>query len=218
MKILALEFSSEQRSAAIAARESDECKILSSVFETGGRSTRAVSLIERALAEALLEREAIDCIAVGIGPGSYTGIRAGIALTQGWQLATGIKVLAISSVEALTLRAQLQNLHGTVTIVVDAQKNEFYLATYEISAERIVEMVPLHLTSRAAVEELATAGGFLIGPDAGGFANGRPVFPSADAVARIACRRSDFIPASDVQPIYLREANFVKAPAPRIIP
>ena len=46
-------------------------------------------------------REAIEAIAVGLGPGSYTGIRAAIALAQGWQLAREVKTLGVSSVAAM---------------------------------------------------------------------------------------------------------------------
>ena len=76
MKILAVEFSSERRSVAVLA----EGRVLGCAAETGGRTARAFSLIESALREARLEREDIECVAVGLGPGSYAGIRAAIAL------------------------------------------------------------------------------------------------------------------------------------------
>ena len=46
-------------------------------------------MIEEALREAGLEREQIEVLAVGLGPGSYTGIRVALSLAQGWQLASG---------------------------------------------------------------------------------------------------------------------------------
>ncbi|MBA4147450.1 MAG: tRNA (adenosine(37)-N6)-threonylcarbamoyltransferase complex dimerization subunit type 1 TsaB [Verrucomicrobia bacterium] len=217
MKILALEFSSEQRSVAIASIENGQCTVLGSVSETGGRSTRAVSLIERALAESKLEREEIGCIAVGIGPGSYTGIRAAIALVQGWQLATEIKVLGISSAGALASQVHEQGLRGKINIVIDAQKNEFYLAGYDLSENGFSEVMKLHLTSMAEVEGRIAADELVFGPDAGRFAKGRVLFPAAEAIVRLACSRSDFISATELEPIYLRETNFVKAPPPRLI-
>ena len=72
-------------------------------------------------------------IAVGLGPGSYTGIRAAIAMAQGWQLARGVKLLGVSSAEALAAQAQAENIFGRVNLVIDAQRGEFYLATWEIS-------------------------------------------------------------------------------------
>ena len=98
MKILALEFSSEQRSVAIV----EDGKVLGEARENTGRHTRAFALIEQALAEAKTEREQIDCIAVGLGPGSYMGTRIAIAIAQGWQLARDVKTTGVNSAEALT--------------------------------------------------------------------------------------------------------------------
>ena len=99
MKILAIEFSSDHRSVAVFGDD----QLLADRTVREGRNTAAVQLIEATLAEAKTERKQIECIAVGIGPGSYTGIRAAIALTQGWQVATGVQVQAVDSLEALAL-------------------------------------------------------------------------------------------------------------------
>ncbi|MGZ5566967.1 MAG: tRNA threonylcarbamoyladenosine biosynthesis protein TsaB, partial [Limisphaerales bacterium] len=80
MKILAVEFSSERRSVAVV----ENGRVLGEAFEMGGRA--AIALVERALATSNVDREQIECIAVGTGPGSYTGIRGAISLAQGWQL------------------------------------------------------------------------------------------------------------------------------------
>src|SRR3954449_7815273 len=106
MKILAVEFSSERRSVAVV----ENGRVLGEAFEMGGRV--AIGLVERALAEAKVEREQIECIAVGIGPGSYTGIRGAISLAQGWQLARDIKLLSISSVECMAAQAQRDKTFG----------------------------------------------------------------------------------------------------------
>ena len=63
MKILALEFSSPQRSVAVA----DDGRAMSEVIETGASGTRAFGMIEAALREAKLEREQIECVVVGLG-------------------------------------------------------------------------------------------------------------------------------------------------------
>lgn len=218
MKILALEFSSEQRSVAIATNEGGRAAILASASETGGRSTRAIGLIEKVLAEAKLEREEIGCIAVGIGPGSYTGIRAAIALTQGWQLAAPIKALPISSAEALAAQIHAKGLRGRINVIIDAQKNEFYLAGYDVAEGGFVEVLKLHLTTITHVEKLLAAGEPVFGPEAGRFPHAEVLYPSAEWIANLALTRRDFVPATDIEPIYLRETNFVKAPPPRLIP
>ena len=95
MTVLALEFSSARRSVALARGGTF---LAEAVEQTGGRGTNAFGLIEKALADAKIAREEIELIAVGLGPGSYTGIRAAIAVAQGWQLARGTKLLGVSSV------------------------------------------------------------------------------------------------------------------------
>src|ERR1051325_8252896 len=76
MKILALEFSSPRRSvAAMNSLEGTAHEVVAS----GPGATRWDEMMGAALREAKLEREQIECVAVGIGPGSYTGIRTAIA-------------------------------------------------------------------------------------------------------------------------------------------
>jgi len=76
MKILALEFSSPERSVAIV-QGSGAGLDRAEVVERGGRETRALGMIEEALRLAQLEREQIECIAVGLGPGSGLAARPG---------------------------------------------------------------------------------------------------------------------------------------------
>jgi len=176
-------------------------------------------MIEGALRDSQLEREQIDCVAVGLGPGSYAGIRAGIAFAQGWQLARNVKLLGVSGTECIAEQALLDGLSGTISVVIDAQRNEFYLAQYSLSEKGWTEIQPLHLATLAEVKEVERAGQSLIGPEVTKwFAGGRIVFPRAAVLGRMALRRSNFVAGEKLEPIYLRETSFVKAPPPRIIP
>ncbi|HXB59262.1 MAG TPA: tRNA (adenosine(37)-N6)-threonylcarbamoyltransferase complex dimerization subunit type 1 TsaB [Candidatus Acidoferrales bacterium] len=208
MTILALEFSSEQRSAAVARGGS----VLAEAVESGERNVAAFAMIEKVLGQAKMEREEIEAIAVGLGPGSYTGVRAAIALAQGWQLARGIKTTGISSVAAIAEQARLEKLFGRVNIVVDAQRGEFYFAAYDLAQTSQTEIMPLKILSMAEVQSRVKDGEILIGPEAAKiFPNARTVFPRAAAVAALAADRGDFLAAEKLEPIYLRETNFVKA-------
>ena len=223
MTILALEFSSGQRSVAVVRRGAGDVSFVASeVVETGAGRTRAFGMIEDALREAGLEREQIDVIAVGLGPGSYTGIRVALSVAQGWQLASrngGMKLLGVSSAECLAAQAQAEKISGRVNVVIDAQRNEFYLAAYEISAAGRKEIEPLRIVTRAEVESRAGAKEILIGPEVTRwFPNGRMVFPRAAVLGQLALGRSDFVAGDKLEPIYLRETNFVKAPPGRQIP
>ncbi len=221
MKILALEFSSSQRSVAIARADGSPSAnrgVVSEVIETGVKGNAPLLMVEEALRHATLEREQIDCIAIGLGPGSYTGIRAAIALAQGWQLARQVNLLGISTADCLTEQARSDGLRGYISVVIDAQREEFYLATYELDEKHSRQIQSLRIANRDAVERCAADGSTLIGPEVTNwFPSGKTIFPRAATLAHLASQRSDFVPGEKLEPIYLRETKFVKAPPPRII-
>jgi tRNA threonylcarbamoyladenosine biosynthesis protein TsaB len=216
MKILALEFSGAQRSAALW--DTDTARLVGSAVEAGGRQMKALAMVRQILDQSGSTRESIGSIAVGLGPGSYTGIRAAISLAQGWQLARATRVQGLSSIEVLARAAQAERIHGSVHIVVDAQRNEYYMARYEISDEGIREIDPLKLVPAVQVRQLAEAGATLVGPEAGALPGGRILFPDARVLARMAADTQQSVPGEALEPIYLRETTFVKAPPSRLIP
>ncbi len=212
MMILALEFSSVQRSVAIAR----DGHVLAEASETGERGTNAFGLIEKVLMMGKIDRAEVECLAVGLGPGSYTGIRVGLAIAQGWQLARGVKLLGIGSVECLAAQARAEKIFGRVNTVIDAQRGEFYLATHGISAAGLEEIAPLKIAAAAEIELRVNAGELLIGPEVTRwFPSGKILFPSATMLAKLAASRNDFSDGGRLEPVYLRETNFVKAPLPR---
>jgi tRNA threonylcarbamoyl adenosine modification protein YeaZ len=259
MKILALEFSSPQRSVAVLsgepgaqpprlpssapplakidalgrapniAREGagatlpvlDRQRAVSvgEVVEPGrGNAMKPLGMVEEALKQAGLEREQIECLAIGLGPGSYNGIRVAIALAQGWQLAGSVKLLGVSSADCVAAQAQADGVQGRVNIVIDAQRGEFYLAGYEIGEEKRRAIAPLRLATLAEVREREQAGEILLGPEVTRwFPQGRTVFPRAATLGRLALGRANFVAGEKLEPIYLRETKFVKAPPPRAL-
>jgi tRNA threonylcarbamoyl adenosine modification protein YeaZ len=216
MKILAFDFSSPQRSVAVLDHRRAE-SAFEVVESAPGNTMKPLGMVENALRQAGTEREQIECIAIGLGPGSYTGIRAAIALAQGWQLGRAVKLLGISSAECVAAQAQAEGLRGPVNVVIDAQRGEFYLATYELDETGVREITPLRIVTRA---ELAVrTGETLIGPEVlKWFPAGRQMFPRAGMLARLAATRSDYLPGEKLEPIYLRETAFVKVPPPRVLP
>jgi tRNA threonylcarbamoyl adenosine modification protein YeaZ len=219
MKILALEFSSEQRSVAVLDAAGNQTETVSEVVESGGRSTKAFGLIEAALREASLEREQIECLAIGLGPGSYTGVRAGISLAQGWQLAREVRLLGVSSAECIAAQAHADGLRGRIAVLIDAQRNEFYMADYDLGAGGWQEVKPLRLATGAEVAQVAGEGPVLLGPEVTRwFPGGRIIMPRAGMLAKLASTRRNFVLGEKLEPIYLRETKFVKAPPPRIWP
>lgn len=209
MKVLALEFSSPLRSVAVAA----DGVVLGRAQEQGGRETHAFAMIESVLRQAGLAREQIECVCVGTGPGSYTGIRIAIAIAQGWQLAREVKLCGISSADCVAAQLHARGWRGSLEIVVDAQRNELFAADYRIGEGGWQLTEPFRL--RATGSANARPGTLSVRPDVtvapAGF---EVVFPDAARLATLACRGT-FVRGSELDAIYLRKAEFVKAPPAR---
>ena len=205
MKILALEFSSRQRSVAVTAGSTPLA-----VTTTDNIKTGPMVLIHDTLTQAKTERADINLIAVGIGPGSYTGIRSAIAVAQGWQLARAIQLCAINSAEVLAATAHSNGRRGKTHFIIDAQRNEYYHCTWELTDDEQTEITPLSIINVAKAAELES-----YGPDPIGFPSCEPLYPNATVLAQLADKQNNFIAGCDIEPIYLRQTDFTKAPPPR---
>jgi tRNA threonylcarbamoyladenosine biosynthesis protein TsaB len=217
MKMLALEFSSPQRSVAVQTAPLGP--VVELIDVTPGRNMQPFALIEAALQKAGLEREAITTIVVGLGPGSYSGIRVALALAQGWHLATGVKLIGVSSAASIAAQAVTAGVTGKFNVVIDAQRGEFYRAGYVNQNGSAQEIIPLELVSAATVHALATAGASLVGPEVTRwFPTSQIVFPTATQLLHLAHTNAEVTSDAALEPIYLREPTFVKAPPPRSLP
>ena len=223
MKILALEFSSPERGLAVL----DDQEVRGFAMDRTERGMRVFELIARTLEEARLSASDIECIVVGLGPGSFGGIRTAIAIAQGWQLARGVKLLGVSSAEAvarrindpdgLRLRGPGAPFSGVANIVCDAQRGEVFAARYQLGAEAPRALGGFALLSSLEEEQRRAAGEVFFKADQGSWRLGHEPVLLADArvVGRMAAGRTDFVSGDQLEPLYLRRAEFVKAPAPK---
>ena len=202
MKILALEFSSSKRGVAVAEGDS----VLATVA-TDNLKTSPLTLIDEALQKAHLNRATIEVIALGIGPGSYTGIRSAIATAQGWQLARNVKLPPISSAEVLAATARNNGQRSEIHLLIDAQRNEYYHTSWNLTDETQTETTPLHIIGIAEAKTLEAHG-----PDIAYSPTCHPLYPNAAILAQLAVNRTDFQPGEAIKPIYLRPTEFAKAP------
>ncbi|MCX7871840.1 MAG: tRNA (adenosine(37)-N6)-threonylcarbamoyltransferase complex dimerization subunit type 1 TsaB [Verrucomicrobiae bacterium] len=215
MKILTLEFSSDHRSVAIGFNS----QILGYEEDNSLPGASAFALIDSVLHQAGCNREEVECVSVGIGPGSYTGIRIAISIAQGWQIARGVKLLGISSVECAAAKLALSGAAGKYRILVDAQRGEFYSADFDISNGKHIQKSELKIVSAEEAkntgdEKIIIAGADL---DKDMFPSQFQSVPDAKTLYFLSCERLDFVDGERLEPIYLRPISFVKAPPPRII-
>lgn len=220
MKILALEFSSTERSVALLEENNaDEPTCLAQASETGLSTTNAFGMINRALTQAGWDREQIEQIAVGLGPGSFTGIRAAIAIAQGWNLARQIKLQGVNSAEALAHRARAEGCAGNVTIATDAQRKEFFAADVNLSPEGPIKSLELRIATHDELLRREREGSLLVGPGIQKwFPTGKELCPNALHIGLLAMKQTNFAAGELLEPVYPRETTFLKAPAPRPTP
>jgi tRNA threonylcarbamoyladenosine biosynthesis protein TsaB len=130
MKLLAIETATPQGSVALV----EEGNVIAEVCEFLDRrlSERLIGLIDRLLQENHRTIREMDAFAFSQGPGSYTGLRIGLAAVQGLILGTGGKAVAVSTLETLALNAK--GYPGWVIPWLDARMNQIYGAVYEFNS------------------------------------------------------------------------------------
>ena len=90
-------------------------------------SERLMVLVDQLFVEAGRAPRELEAIVCGAGPGSFTGLRIGLATCKGLCLGTGARLLMVSSLEALALRGR-----GRVLAALDAFRGEVYAGVYEV--------------------------------------------------------------------------------------
>lgn len=93
------------------------------------------------------DREEVNLVAVAIGPGSFTGLRIGLSYAQGFCFGRNIDIVGISNHQLLAVRRPLGK--ETVYTVIDARREEVYLARLEISAENYPQLIEHKLVHKA---------------------------------------------------------------------
>ncbi len=94
-----------------------------------GHATRLLELAHTLLAEGGIGWSAIERIAVGVGPGTFTGLRVGVATARGLAQSLGVGLVSVSSLRALAEPAGKQ-AGGAVLAAIDARRGEVFLAGY----------------------------------------------------------------------------------------
>jgi tRNA threonylcarbamoyladenosine biosynthesis protein TsaB len=223
MRVLGLTTSTARGGAALVA--GDRVVGASGYVDLQGHAERIFAAIDAALAEAdrhgasrAFDFETgprprpIDAIACDVGPGSFTGVRVGIASAKGIALALGVPIVGVGSLEALAEAAFADGTAAPDEIVfaaIDAKKSELFVALYDAS---LVALVAPRLLARdpaaadALLAELAPKASIRrVGewPDAAS-----PALPDARSIARIAAARL----AADPSSAGNTEAVYVRAP------
>ena len=148
MKILALETSAKAVSAAV----SEDGRILASGYQDTGltHSRTLMPIVEHILKNTGLTVADMDAIAVAAGPGSFTGIRIGVAAAKGLAFAADKPAVGVSTLAAMARNVAFCD--GLVICAMDARRQQVYNALFEAKDGQLTRLTP----DRAiALEELA---------------------------------------------------------------
>ena len=173
-------------------------------------------LIEAVLRDAGVVRQELTALAVGTGPGPFTGLRVGLVTARTLALVLEIPVYGVCSLDAIALEAAEglpRSGYGTTDFVVatDARRKEVYLAAYDEQGTRLSG--PVVDKPAVVATDLPVAGeGAVLYPD--WFTRAvEPVLPSAGWLARAVVEER--VELTDPEPRYLRRPDAAVPSAPK---
>lgn len=228
MAILAFDTCLGAVSVAVRYRAANGDWLIREAYETRqtGHAERLMPMIAEVMAGAGIEFPQIERFAVTVGPGTFTGVRVGVAAARAFALATARPVVGITSLEVIAVRGR--HLLGpaaaarALLVAVDARRGALYCALHH-PTDRPGDGAPTLLTAEAAaalahaydalvigsggplVVEAAAAAGRTV-------ATGQPAIePHARFLAKLAADRT---PADAVRPLYLRAPDVKPQPEP----
>lgn len=217
MKILALETATEFCSVALLI---DGEMFVRGEFAPRRHAELLLPMCNGVLADAGIARSELDAIAVGRGPGAFTGVRLAMAAAQGLGLGLDRPVIPISSLAALAYAAPTDAAETTLAII-DARMGEVYAGLFIRDVERGVRAIGPETVGSAVDLVLPDDALNIVGTGWGTyhevlsrrlgvaptFADGQ-CFPQASAIAFLAepvLRSNQALDPADAQPVYLRD-------------
>lgn len=219
MKLLALDTSS--KIATIALLDNDELMGEYTLNHKKSHSEKLMPMIEELLNSCNIKAKEIDVFAVSLGPGSFTGLRIGIATMATMAQALDKKIVGVPTLEALAYN--LFNIKSLICPIIDGQRNLVYTGLYqwidgnmvEIMEQQIIDIDELINILKEEEEIFFTGDGlerfskklqdglgdqFAIPPS-------KLLIPSAASLAEVAKIKIEKNIKLDISPIYMRKSE-----------
>ena len=136
MKILAIDSSAISAGCAIV----EDGEVIAESFVRVGltHSETLLPMVSHTLANAKLTAEDIGCYAVSSGPGSFTGIRIGVAAVKGMAFTRDVPCVGVSTLEAIAWNCMAQD--GVICAVMDARRQQVYNALFTFDGQTIIRL------------------------------------------------------------------------------
>ncbi|MEK6605049.1 MAG: tRNA (adenosine(37)-N6)-threonylcarbamoyltransferase complex dimerization subunit type 1 TsaB [Nitrospirota bacterium] len=223
MRLLAIETATPAQSVALV--EDDRLLAELSYEAQGNRGGVLLPTVDQVLKKAGVAARDLDVVAVSVGPGSFTGLRVGLATAKGLALGAGARLVGVPTLEALA--AGYASADATICALLDAYRGEVYMALFRRNGNALERLSPDAVLAPGAVASaLAAVEGpvHLIGNGAARYrepleaalggrvcvsGEGLRAAPTAAVVARLGIRQfaGGNKPDAEVALTYLRRAE-----------
>jgi tRNA threonylcarbamoyl adenosine modification protein YeaZ len=198
---------------AVTAALHDGSRVLAADSAVGSRrhGELLAAMIERVLADGGATRADLEAVAVGTGPGPYTGLRAGLITARVLGSALGVPAIGVCTLDVIARAAAPAAAGREFIVATDALRKEVYWARYDPAARRIggpAVCYPAELATAEITPSCPVAGeGPVLYPELGGDAI-PPRYPEAAHLAEIAVQRlAEHAGGNLPEPLYLRRPD-----------
>jgi tRNA threonylcarbamoyl adenosine modification protein YeaZ len=203
--VLLLAFDTATPAVTVALHDGSRVLAQESAVDARRHGELLAVFIDKALRSVGAVTGDLTAIAVGTGPGPYTGLRAGLVTARVLGSALDIRVDGLCTLDIIAADAVSHAAGRAFLVATDARRKELYLASYSAYGERVSG--PEVLPGSELPAGLPVAGeGALLYP--GAAESLEPRYPAAAALAALAAKRlADGIPAAPPEPRYLRRPD-----------
>jgi len=227
--VLVLGFDTATPAVSVALHDGERVIARASALDGRRHSELLAPMIAKVMADVGASRGDLTAVAVGVGPGPYTGLRVGLMTARVLGSVLGLPVSGVCSLDVIAVSARgglggSSPLASTVPpgreflVATDARRKEVYWARYDAAGRRIAGPAVGQASSIPGAAELAVAGaGGPLYPEAFGEALG-PAYPDAGTLCAILARSPaasapGLPPLLPAEPLYLRRPD-AREPGP----
>lgn len=138
--MITLAFDSTAKAASVAVTDGDKLLALYNIDNGLTQSELLLPMAENMLKNLKLTFDDVGLLACAVGPGSFTGVRIGVALVKGIAFGKNIPCVAVSTLDELA--ENLAGLDGIIVPVMDARRQQVYTATYRGNGTTLDKLTP----------------------------------------------------------------------------
>jgi tRNA threonylcarbamoyladenosine biosynthesis protein TsaB len=209
--VLVLGFDTATPAVSVALHDGERVIAGASALDARRHSELLAPMIAKVMADAGVARGDLTAIAVGVGPGPYTGLRVGLVTARVLGDVLGLPVSGVCSLDVIAARASATGREFLVA--TDARRKEVYWARYDADGRRVAgpAVGPASSIPGAAELPVAGAGGSLY-PEAFGEPIG-PAYPDAGTLCGLVAKPGGPLPLLPAEPLYLRRPD-AREPGP----